>query len=169
MLYVLEVLRVKKFVLTGGLCSGKTTTLGELSNRGFYVTPEIGRIICRYNLHMKNYIKFAIKLEEIVPQEIDLIFMDRSAIDSLAFSKVFGKKIELDLYKLCKERKYNKVFFLEMLPVYSTDYYRDQPIETAKKIAELIKEVYTELGYNLVYVPVMAIKDRANFILEKLN
>ena len=44
---------MRKYVLTGGACSGKTTLIGELKKRGYNVLEEfIGGVL--NGLHRKN-------------------------------------------------------------------------------------------------------------------
>ena len=58
---------MKRYVLTGGFCGGKTTTLFELASRGFYVTQEVGRVGKRHGFPPKQFIYLAAEIETLVP------------------------------------------------------------------------------------------------------
>jgi len=161
-------MKIRKYVLTGGLCCGKTTTLSELANRGFYTTPEIGRIIRRYNIHPSRFIYLALELERLVPQGIDIIFTDRGVVDTLAFVRAYDKEVRDEYYVICRDNRYDGIFVLDMLPDYVNDFWRDQSREVAEKMHRLVIEEYEKQGYDLIYVPVMDVTKRADFILKKV-
>jgi predicted ATPase len=45
------------------------------------------------------------------------------------------------------------------------DSVRSEDAETAAQIERLIEEAYTDLGYTIVRVPVVAVAERADFVL----
>ena len=57
---------------------------------------------------------------------------------------------------------------MEDVPYKATEE-RTEDVETAKKICNALFEVYKELGYTTIFVPLMNVKDRINFILKKIK
>jgi predicted ATPase len=46
--------------------------------------------------------------------------------------------------------------------------FRAEQEEEAKNISELIKQVYEQLGYEVIAVPAMDVKERAELIIKNL-
>jgi predicted ATPase len=60
------------------------------------------------------------------------------------------------------------VFFTEPWEdIYSTDSERKEPFSTATMLSDFMKDAYIESGYELVTVPKLSIRERAEFVLEK--
>jgi predicted ATPase len=60
------------------------------------------------------------------------------------------------------------VFLLALLP-YKKDYARIEDEKGAKHIEEMIYDTYHDLGYDVIRIPVLPVKDRSKLILEKLK
>lgn len=55
-----------------------------------------------------------------------------------------------------------------MLP-YKKDYARKESKKDALKIHKLIKQTYGELGYEIIRIPVMPVKERVKIILKNIR
>ena len=169
------------YVITGGPCSGKTTIINELSKLGFFTVPEAAREILerekvdgkRVEEIRKNELEFQIRVlwakirNEMEAPRDRIVFFDRGIPDSIAYYEFMGIKHE-ELMEYCKDKKYKKVFFLELLP-FKKDDARIEDEEKARKLSELIQKVYTELGYDVIKIPVLPIKERVKMILEHVK
>ena len=168
-------------VITGAPCSGKTTVLDILCEIGYRTVPEAAREIVdeeiargRKNEEIKSdMLKFQrqvlerkIRTEGNLPRE-SLIFFDRGLPDSLAYYNFYNFDT-CEILKLCKNRPYRKVFLLERLP-FQKDYARTESDEEAAKIQELLMKAYTDLGYEIVRIPVMSAEKRIGLILTSLQ
>lgn len=128
---------MSKNVITAGPSAGKTSTLRELSGRGYYIVPEAARMHIdqeisegrdEKDIHsdpefQQNIIDLDRELEESMPKyvsaltddinEVD-IFMDRSLADNVAYLRYFGEMFEPDQTGIAKEtedlRKVNQIF-----------------------------------------------------------
>jgi predicted ATPase len=170
------------YVLTGAPCSGKTTTILELANKGYQVVPEIARLYVDAELAKGRTLPdIAIntrQFEEIVThlkveneQQLDpkaTVFLDRGMHDTLAYYKLYGWPVSDVIQSSCHAARYAKIFLLEMLP-YQMDYARTESETDARKLQELFRLVYREAGYDVISVPVASVDERVAFILDHLN
>ncbi|MFH0929496.1 MAG: ATP-binding protein [Candidatus Aenigmatarchaeota archaeon] len=170
----------KKYVICGAPCSGKSTLISELSKRGFRTVDEAARIIINQGIsegktveevrsnpleHQRKVTKLKVELEESLPED-EICFLDTGIPDSIAYYRLHGLDIG-ELLEICRKAAYKKVFFLELFD-YKRDYARLENKETAEKLSELIKNAYKEMGHEIVIVPRMHVKERADFILSNL-
>ena len=174
----------EKYILTGGPNSGKTTTLNALKKEGFNVFDEAARTILEDEMkndkkvitykgnvetRQKKILQLQLKNEKRAENIKGAVFFDRGIPDGIVYYRLSKTKIPKSILLEAKreKRNYNKVFIFDMLP-YKTDSVRKEPEEIAKKIHEQIYEVYSELGYDIIRVPVMPVEVRVSFIKQKI-
>lgn len=167
-------------VLTAGPSAGKSSTLREISSRGYQTLPEAARLIIDQwisegipadEVRERNSFISAIAQKanhmELRNEDADLLFLDRSLADSIAYYQLGGKEPSQWMYDACEDR-YENIFLLEQLE-FKEDYARDETPEEARQAHEQIESAYRELGYDPIQVPVMPIDERCNFILNQLD
>ncbi len=170
---------VKKYVITGGPCSGKTTTIDFLRKQDFFVFEEAARKILKIKFKGKHskeinrniFQKEIFKLQEKQfnkSRDKKIVFFDRGFGDTLAYYLFSELEIPFDLLELAKNKRYNKIFFLEPLNFYEKDNIRQERKAEQKKINRLIIGVYFKLGYEIIKVPFMNVKKRVEFIKKLL-
>lgn len=177
----------KKYVITGGACVGKTTLLEELEKLGYETVPEAARqIIEREQGHHKLNPRWnpilpwtdLYKFQEEVERrqrcnendiKNDVAFLDRSLVDGIAYARLGDIEELPNLRKYITKAKYTKVFFLEHLPFYHKDDQRYEDEKTSKDIHNEIYNVYTELGFDVVRVPAVSVKERVKLILDEIK
>lgn len=172
---------MKKIVLTGGPCSGKTATIEELSKRGFPVLEETAKkiIAMRRNIPLTKeeslirqdlIFKEQFKKEKIAENDSHkILFLDRGLIDGLAYSIIYSGRTSIKKYlPLVKKENYHLVFLLELLPFNSEGFRAEDNEEEAKKIHKSLLNLYKKLEYEPIFVPKMAIDERTDFILGYL-
>lgn len=170
----------RKYVLTAGPCAGKSSTLRELSARGYTVMPEAARIVTDQAIsegkdvaEMKQDPSFHAMVEEEderilnnVPEDEDLVFMDRSIADNVAYRRANDRPVPDHVIDLATD-EFAAVFFLERLNEFEEDEARaGDDEEWASFIHDELRDVYEELGYTVVDVPLMPIDQRADLIEE---
>lgn len=171
---------MKKIVLTGGPCSGKSTILEELSKRGFSVLRETAKEIVskrkdipiskeeseiRQDMIFKEQLK---KEEDAEKGFIDVLFLDRSLIDGLGYSVLYEGEDSIKKYlPMIQEKEYHKIFLFERLP-FDSQGFRPETEEEAHKIHEAIYSIYKRFGYEPISVQKMSVKGRVNFVLENV-
>ncbi len=174
---------IKRYVLTGGSCCGKTTLLNELRGRGFSVLNESAREILNHTRFLDNRQNFVSFQSEIFlrqleqeqkafsqKQDKEVIFLDRSLIDSYAYfyhklgyvPENISKIPEIDL-----KNRYSLVFVLELLPFKKDGIRIEEDSRQAEKIHKKIILTYQNFGYSLIFVPAKySVLERADFILK---
>lgn len=172
-------LRTNWNVITGGPCTGKTTVVNLLAERGYTTTVEHarhyidtqkiqGRTVEEIRRNKKDFqlkvLKMQIAQEAALNPE-DKVFMDRALPDALAYHRFLGLACEEFLLEQCSKYRYQRIFILERLPL-TNDYARLEDESEQIRIHNLICEVYAELGYHAVHVPVLPPYERVHFILK---
>lgn len=167
-------------IITGGPSTGKSKTIDHIAFLGYYIRPEVARIIIDDEMSKGknldeirgNQIKFEedivrIKIEsEAEAPKNKLVFWERGMPDSIVYLKNCCNNWQSALEE-SKKIKYKGIFILDILPHYEKDYARTEDAKKAKEIHEALHNIYLELGYSVFKVPVMSIGERAKYIIEK--
>jgi len=175
----------QKIVITGGPGSGKTSLINELICRNYMCIPEISRQVtlqARENgieyLFLKDPLLFSkLLLEgrenqylEAAKIDTDTVFFDRGLPDIHAYMNYYDTEYPEIYLEKSKKHVYSKVFLLPpWKEIYSTDNERHESYDLAIDLYHHLKSAYTDLGYEVIEVPIGTIKDRVDFILKKLN
>ena len=173
--------QTKWCVITGASCSGKTTLIKLLADKGFRTVPEAGRIFFERELAKGRTIDeirddpavFTPKIYDIMLehegglQTTDINFLDRALPDGFAFYRLAGINPN-EILQDCFRNRYAYVFLLNRLP-YQKDGVRVADDETAEYLESWILRDYSDLGYRVISVPVLSPDERLEFVLEKLN
>ncbi len=176
---------IKKYVITGGPCSGKTKTLEALGRQGFLTVQEVARIVVaeerKDNAHMKTWdgnvnerqeriLHLQLKLEregeeKAIKEGKKIMFIDRGIPDGIVYYKISETPLPKNLREESKpeRRNYEMIFFLEPVS-YRCDATRREPLEIARQMHDLLYKTYGDLGYNITKVPAMPLKERVKFI-----
>jgi len=173
------------YIITGGPGVGKTTLLEELNQRGYEYVPEIARdIIARQMvtagdaLPWMNKRKYA---DMMLSHSVDdflrmsdretLLFFDRGIPDTFGYKVLIKQEINPELLHAVNTYRYNPTVFI--LPpwreIYETDSERKQDYNEAVETYDVMKKVYSQLGYKLIDVPPAPVGERANFVLQLLD
>ncbi|KYK26722.1 hypothetical protein AYK26_07225 [Euryarchaeota archaeon SM23-78] len=174
---------MKKYVITGGPSSGKSTLLRALEKKGFAVIEESAKEVIFLEKQRgvnepwleETFVDFQTKIVELqlkkeaeIPSDTDIVFIDRGVPDVLAYFKHRKFEPSQKLLECVKNRKYEKVFLLEQLPVHKKADYRVEDEQEAKRISQLIKQSYQSLGYDLISVPPLGVRKRVEFVLKNM-
>lgn len=165
-------------VFTGAPCSGKSSVIDGLADRGHPVVPEAARAFIDNRL-AQGYTLSEAKadilaferhiLYEKVRIENDLsadrmVFLDRAVPDSIAYFQLEGLDIAEPL-KLSRAVRYAKVFLFDRL-MFAKDAVRSETHSLAVRIESLLADSYAMLGYDIIRVPLMSIAQRIEFVLN---
>jgi predicted ATPase len=171
----------KKYILTGGPGSGKTSILLELEARGEYVVREASEdIIRRYQkkgiekpweqVHFQlEILNLQVQREERVPREIKRVFIDRGIPDGLAYAEPASltfRCIQQQTQPNCIPYQYHGIFLIENLGQTETNKIRREGQSEAIEIEKRIARIYSDLGYEVQGIGPGTIENRADRILE---
>jgi predicted ATPase len=168
-------------VISGTVCSGKTTLIDQLADKGFHTVAEAGRQYFEREIAngrtideirenpaavTRGLIDVMLRVE-LGLRTNDILFLDRAFPDALAFCRAYGLDPNEFLAE-CFRFRYVSVFLLERLPV-QQDGVRTEDDATAGLLDEWLARDYGALGYNVVRVPVLSPQERLASVLERLS
>src|ERR1035437_3899681 len=163
------------YVITGGPCSGKTTVVNLLKDRGDKTTVEDarhyvdlqranGKSVEEVERHQREFQLRVLELQirqEKALMPSDIVFLDRAIPDARAYYLFLGIPEAKLFTEAMKRVSYKKVFILDFLPLVN-DSPRREDAAAQKKIHKLISEVYESLPFAIVHVPILPPEERVN-------
>ena len=167
-------------VIAGGPCSGKTTILRALEQRGFRVEVETSERLLQEGI-ARGETSQSLRMDpvqwqqEVLQQDHDLfeslptdelVFTDTSFIEDLVFASRAGIKMGPGIESWLRIKRYQRVFFLEPLEAYEQNRVRLETRDVSHLISAHVRKRYQEYGYDLVLVPAGPVADRMAFILS---
>jgi predicted ATPase len=171
---------MKKIVITGGPCSGKTAVINELYRQGYSTLDETAKeiVAARRQIPVSNE-ESLIRQElifnhqlykENTANESGLLFLDRALPDGIGYSLLYSRENLITKHlEIARKMEYHKIFCLELLPFDSEGFRSaNENEEEAMKIQDSILELYRELNYKPIFVPKMSVEERVDFILDRI-
>jgi len=169
-------------VITAGPSAGKSSTIRELSARGYRTLPEAARIVLDQRIsegadpeNVRQEDDFHEKVERIdrkIERQIpdsEPVFLDRSLLDNVAYRRHFNNdncnNYEMLLDKC--EDYYDNIFILERID-FQDNSVRSEDEQEAQEIHLLIIDSYEMLGYSTIHIPVKPVDERVDMILENM-
>jgi predicted ATPase len=173
-----------RFILISG-CSGggKSTLLAELARRGYAVAEEPGRrIVAQARItgedvlpwsnpeaFLHRAIAIALADRTVAAAHPGPVFFDRGQIDAASgLQALTGEPV---LAALAAAHPGNhRVFFAPPWPeIYETNPDRPHGFDAAMAECERLARDYPVLGYELMPLPTMSVRARADFVLGNLS
>ncbi|RLP24681.1 AAA family ATPase [Mesorhizobium sp. YM1C-6-2] len=171
------------FVLTGGPGAGKTTLIEALKARGFATTDEAGRGVIREQmqgggdglpwLDRERFAELMFDWElrsyrQAERQDGPVIF-DRGLPDTIGYLRLEGLEVPAWMEEEALRLRYNRRVFVAppWKEIYGRDEERRQDWEVAVRTHAVMVETYTELGYELIELPLVSVAQRAAFVLAE--
>lgn len=168
-------------VISGCSGGGKSTLLNELLTRGYSVVPEPGRQIVKEQIaikgdglpwiNLKKFLDLALSryLFQYNSQKESqkLIFFDRSIIDAILLDNS-----QPEYFRQAAEKfKYNRLVFLvpPWKEIFANDAERKHDFDTAKKEFNELLIKYKNFGYETIIIPKTSVRERVDFILNRLE
>jgi predicted ATPase len=169
------------YVITGAPCSGKTTVVSLLKERGYKTTIEDarhyldlqlanGKSVEEIERHQRSFQLHVLNMQiaqerSLEPEQI--VFLDRAIPDARAYYRHLMLPEDQKLAAAIANVSYKKIFILDFLPLVN-DYARRENSGAQRRIHQALVDVYETLPFPIVHVPVMEPEKRVAFILENL-
>lgn len=168
-------------VISGCSGGGKSTLLSELANRGYSVVPEPGRQIVKEQtaiqgdalpwINLDKFLELALSrylfLFNSQNESKKFIFFDRGIIDAVLLDQPQPEYFQQAATKF----RYHRLVFLvpPWEEIFANDTERKHHFESAKKEFNELLIKYKNFGYETVLIPKTSVKERADFILNRLE
>lgn len=175
----------KRYIVTGGPGSGKSTLIEALGQRGVRCYPEVSRALIRREAARpdgvtpwKNLPAFArLAFTEMVRQHDDAskapspCVFDRGIPDIFGYLLHGGHEIPEEFLAGHAGCRYEPLVFI--LPpwqeIYVNDRERPQSYRESRELHDSIRKVYESLGYRLLEVPKLPVERRCRFLLDRIT
>ena len=167
-------------VITGAPCSGKTTLVDQLADKGFRTVLEIARVYFEREMakgrtfeeiredragSQRGIFDLQLGFERRLPVN-EVMFLDRALPDVLTFCRAYGMNPN-EMLPECFHYRYASIFLLAPLP-FQGNGARDGDAAEVAYLDEWLARDYAALGYDVVRVPVLEPQERLAFVLEML-
>jgi predicted ATPase len=171
---------MRRFVLTGGHGVGKSSIILALEQAGEHVVFEAAssvRALARaegrpFAEDSPTFESEALALhlhrERLVPPSTARVFLDRGALDHLAYSQVGRWPLNPGEIAACRSSHYEVAFLVEAPPDGVPTLDRVEA-RFSQRLAQAIEEVYQAAAIPIIRVPYGRCHERARFILNTLN
>ena len=173
---------MRRIILTGPPGAGKTTLLVELERNGFATVSDSAREVIAERLALgtsprpdpKTFAfellnRDATKYAEAT-RSAELLFFDRSVLESLAMVQDVAPMPEEELRKRVSTYRFHSTVFI--LPpwegIYRTDAERDSSFAHAERVYSRLLQWYRWCGYSINEVPRREVTQRAKHVLQSL-
>ena len=184
--------RSGEIVITGPLCSGKTSLVEYFRDSGFPIVKEAGRSIIAEEQEKETLQQGTGRLPWTKPYEFRAItiirqlelelnakmqeqnpvlprFLDAGLLENIVYCEQRFGSVPRE-FEFCRQKgRYDKVFWLAPLLAYTNDAQRWETSDDAQRLGIGFRQIYLDEEYDIIDVPVMSIEDRANFILGHLK
>ena len=165
---------MKRYVLTGGPCCGKTSLVNELRQRGISILDEAAREVLEEKRLKPGTADFQLEVfnRQLLKEQqnnSNELLLDRGGLDCVAYSKYFLNSVPRRIREFDFADYYSKIFVLDRLPFQDDGVRIESGEQEAELIHNLLIKTYRQQGYSPISVPVIPIKQRADFILQNVR
>ncbi|MCL1877181.1 ATP-binding protein [Candidatus Saccharibacteria bacterium] len=183
---------MKKIVITGGPCTGKTTLINALKEKfpdAYFVEEPAAAVIARELDRAKidanyapivpwaEYEKFvplvvdeSIKIESEIPRDAEVAFLDRSLIDNFVYFDInnFHEFDDMVRAKIA-DAHYDFALICEPVGMFEATDIRREDADQAAKLHQLTREVYEKSGLEIITIPFVTVPERVEIVAELLR
>lgn len=183
---------MRKIPISGGPHSGKTTLLEALRGEfedAYFVAEPAERVISRElakqaedvtytpNVPWIDYSKFgpevadeSVTLEANIPDLANLVFQDRSLIDTIAYCRLNGfENFIPEVERRIKVARYSLALFCEPVGTYTATEVRRESAEEAQITHDYLAEAYDNSGIAVIHLPAIPVTERIEIIRSAIG
>ena len=173
------------YVITGGPGSGKSTLIEALAGQGICTMPEAGRAIIQDQVAIGGkalpwsdrgafaelMLGWEIRSYRAALRLSGPVIFDRGVPDVLGYLRLNGLPIPSHVDKATQIFRYHsRVFIAPPWPeIFASDTERKQSFDEAQATCEVMVETYSDLGYNLIPLPLGSVQERVRFVLAAIR
>ncbi|HEY0623119.1 AAA family ATPase [Sphingomonas sp.] len=173
------------FAITGGPGSGKSSLIAALAAEGAAHMPEAGRAIIQDQVAIGgNALPWADRAafaELMLGWELRShrearalagpVVLDRGIPDVIGYLRLCGLPVPVHAERAAAMFRYNPTAFIapHWPDIYARDAERKQDAAEAAATHEAMAQVYAELGYDLVPLPLASVAERARFVRDRIG
>ncbi|NQX40345.1 Predicted ATPase [Pedobacter steynii] len=173
------------FVITGGPGMGKTSLIEEMTKRGYTCVPETGRQIIIHQMNIKGIalpwksprlfgeLMFRQAHEDFLTcgEQEQPVFFDRGIPDVIGYMELCRLQPGREMKGIAKNLRYHPFVFITppWEEIYRNDTERKQTFAEAVETYEMMRHVYTKLGYDILEIPKISITERADFLVKTIG
>lgn len=184
--YISKNVKQKRVIITGGPSVGKTTTKNVFKSMGMAVVDEAATDVIAHELALgitepwaKDGFREKIialqkqRYQEALAKNVELVFFDRSQIDTFTYCLHLGCEPTPQLIKavqdVVNEDYYHKtVFLLENLGFSDQNEIRCEDQEESLILEMRLEESYKKLGFTVIRVASAPVEERVTLIRDRL-
>jgi len=178
-------------VIAGGPCSGKTSLVNALAERGFRTVPETAEETIRaavgagvpverqrladpvgfqMDLLKRDFALFDGLFNGEGESSGDVVVTDTSFIETMVFSARAGIEMSPAVEDWIRTKRYHNLFFLAEGSDYENSAVRMESHQTALLISREIQDAYRRYGYELIAIPAsMSLSERCKFVEDRIG
>ena len=165
----------------GGPCSGKTSIIQYLKNKGYQTIPETAEVLINEGIKagikvedqrkdplawQMNLLKKDFELFDKLSKSTEVVFTDTSFIETVVFGARAGIEPGPSVESWMKSMRYGQVFFLQPIEDYKSSQVRMESQKLALELSQEIQKAYKDYGYELIAIPAMEVSQRCEIILN---
>lgn len=167
-------------VITGPPSSGKTTLLSEFADLGEQISADSTRQLIAHVVASGRDAEEFRFADDFQPRVLEAMAAAEDALDpnrrvfleyalpcNIAFHRTEGLELIPGLAEAAQRSRYEAVFILDPLE-WKNDDQRVEDAEYQAAVHQHMFEVYRELGYEPIAVPVMSPSERRDFVLTAI-
>jgi len=172
-------------IITGGPGSGKTSLLAALARAGLPTMAEAGRSIIQDQLAIggsalpwadrrafaEQMLAWEMRSYQMARTIEGPVFFDRGVPDVLGYLRLVGEPVPPHVTAASHRFRYDRrVFIAPWWPeIYALDEERRQTPDEAEATFRTMAEIYAELGYTLIPLPLAPVEERVRFVLQAVG
>jgi predicted ATPase len=175
----------RRYVITGGPGSGKSTLIQALSERGFATTVEAGRAIIQDQQEIGGdalpwhdpqafaqlMLSWEMRSYRSAAATKGPVFFDRGIPDVVGYLRLMSLPVPPSMDHAARIFRYDRRVFIAppWTEIFAQDHERRQTFEEAVRTYESMVQTYSSYEYELVTLPLTSVSARAEFILNRVN
>jgi len=171
-------------VITGGPGSGKSTLIAALDAQGMATMPEAGRAIIQdqmaiggaalpwsdRELFAELMLNWEIRSYREALKHRGPVIFDRGVPDVAGYLRMCKLPIPSHIQKACQTFHYNRRVLIAppWERIFVQDSERKQSFEEAQATYQALIHTYSELGYELIDLPLAPVEERVQFVCDTM-